>query len=151
MSEATASETTIDSMARVLITETAPEPPLSTPAPLLPPGFEWACVEVFGHRRHFGRCIEEERFGGKMLRVDVPTPTPEPTLPIVWTTHYYGGAALFSYTPTDEATVMRANEPYVSPYAKRIPLPRPTSPEDDDEVLDGIGRDAVESDDDRPF
>ncbi len=35
------------------------------------PKFEWAIVEIFGHRRHAGRTIEEERFGAKMLRVDV--------------------------------------------------------------------------------
>lgn len=35
-------------------------------------GWEWAVVEVFGHRRHAGRTREEERFGAKMLRIDVP-------------------------------------------------------------------------------
>ncbi|RWH31605.1 MAG: hypothetical protein E5X22_22805 [Mesorhizobium sp.] len=39
----------------------------------LPEGFEWAIVEIFGHRRHAGRAREEERFGAKMLRIDVPT------------------------------------------------------------------------------
>ena len=43
-------------------------------------GWEWAIVEIMGHRKHAGRIREEERFGAKMLRVDVPTPTPEPTL-----------------------------------------------------------------------
>ncbi len=35
-------------------------------------GWEWAIVEIFGHRRHAGRAREEERFGAKMLRIDVP-------------------------------------------------------------------------------
>ena len=35
-------------------------------------GFEWAIVEVLGHRKHAGRVREEERFGAKMLRIDVP-------------------------------------------------------------------------------
>ena len=30
-------------------------------------GFEWAIVEVLGHRKHAGRVREEERFGAKML------------------------------------------------------------------------------------
>ena len=35
-------------------------------------GWEWAIVEIFGHRRHAGRTREEERFGAKMLRIDIP-------------------------------------------------------------------------------
>jgi hypothetical protein len=34
--------------------------------------FEWMLVEIFGHRTHWGRGIEVERFGAKMLRIDVP-------------------------------------------------------------------------------
>ncbi|MCF6120839.1 hypothetical protein L2449_28860 [Mesorhizobium muleiense] len=87
-------------------------------------GFEWAIVEIFGHRKHAGRAREEERFGAKMLRIDVPTieivemkaiglpPTRDQTT--AWTRHWYGGASLFSYTLTDEATVMRINRPYTS-------------------------------------
>ncbi|ETR79270.1 hypothetical protein X566_01310 [Afipia sp. P52-10] len=90
-------------------------------------GFAWAIVEIFGHRRHVGRAREEERFGSKMLRIDVPSITPEPTLfdaadgtparpKIEWVTHYYGGASIFSFTLTDEATVMRhAERKYASP------------------------------------
>jgi hypothetical protein len=33
-----------------------------------------------------------------------------------WTTHLYGAAAVFSLRYSDEATVMKANQPYVSPY-----------------------------------
>lgn len=90
--------------------------------------FEWAIVEIFGHRKHAGRAREEERFGAKMLRIDVPTVViagvdfsaeaggGSQTSPLVasWTTHWYGGASLFSYTLTDEATVMRINRPYAS-------------------------------------
>jgi Protein of unknown function (DUF5131) len=41
---------------------------------------EWALVEVFGHRKHYGRAREVERFGTKMLRVDVPSLTAAPLL-----------------------------------------------------------------------
>jgi hypothetical protein len=69
-------------------------------------GWEWAIVEIFGHRRHVGKSREEERFGAKMIRIDVPKLGPGPD-EVTWSTHYYGGASLFSYTPTDERTVMK--------------------------------------------
>lgn len=31
-------------------------------------GFEWMMVEIFGHRSHWGKGKEVERFGSKMLR-----------------------------------------------------------------------------------
>jgi hypothetical protein len=102
------------------------------PAAADAPAFEWAIVEIFGHRRHAGRAREEERFGSKMLRVDVPVvvvdPEPSPEgLPIVrierYETHFYGGSAIFSYTLTDEASVMRANRPYERPAPYRLAPP----------------------------
>lgn len=110
-------------------------------------GWEWAIIEIMGHRKHAGRIREEERFGAKMLRIDIPTfPATRIALDaadawreapreIVWATHYYGGSALFSYTLTDEATVMKANKPYESPYRMRLPAP----PEDDDLPFDDGG------------
>lgn len=91
--------------------------------------FEWAVVELFGHRRHVGRTREEERFGAKMLRVDVPNDGKPAEKG--WTTHYYGGAAIFSFTLTDEATALKANKPYEP--AGRYLAP----PDDDDEMPDG--------------
>jgi hypothetical protein len=97
-------------------------------------GWEWAHVEIMGHREHWGRTRQEERFGSKMLRVDVPVikraaefevgagagSDPKPAaLTIEWQTHFYSGAAIFSYRPTDEATVMLKNKPYESPYRTR--------------------------------
>ena len=84
-------------------------------------GWEWAMVEIFGHRSHAGRAREEERFGSKMLRIDVPLKGD----PIAngWETHWYGGSSIFSYTLTDEASVMRANKPYERPSLFRLPAP----------------------------
>ncbi|BEV44709.1 hypothetical protein [Afipia carboxidovorans] len=77
------------------------------------PKFEWAIVEIFGHRRHAGRTIEEERFGAKMLRIDVPVKgNPEQ---FGWQTFYYGGASIFSFVLTDEQSVMTVNKPYEPP------------------------------------
>lgn len=73
-------------------------------------GWEWAIVEIFGHRKHAGRTREEERFGAKMLRIDIPNEADPANKG--WTTHYYGGSSIFSFSLTDEATVMRINKPY---------------------------------------
>lgn len=70
---------------------------------------EYAIVEIFGHRRHAGRVLEVERFGTKLLRVDVPT---DGSFEKGFTSHFYGGASIFSFTPTDLATVERLNKPY---------------------------------------
>lgn len=89
---------------------------------------EFAIVEVFGHRRHVGRIVEVERFGAKMLRVDVPT---DGDFEKGYTTHFYGGASIFGLTPTDAETVRRSNEPYRP--AGRYSLPAPDAPDDGDE------------------
>lgn len=81
-------------------------------APSEDDGWEWGIVEVFGHRRHAGRVREEERFGSKMMRIEVPVKG-DPAQG--WTTRYYGGGSIFSYTPSDEASVLRANRPYDPP------------------------------------
>lgn len=89
--------------------------------PVVEPQWEWAVVEIFGHRSHAGRCREEERFGAKMLRVDVPLKG-DPAAN-GWETHWYGGSSIFSYTMTDEDSVMRINRPYERPSAYRLPAP----------------------------
>ena len=95
-------------------------------------GFEWAVVEIFGHRSHAGRIREEERFGNKMLRIDIPTDG-DPAKG--WTTHFYGAASIFSVALSDEASVLKFNRPYVSPY--RLTAPRATEEDDDDIPFDG--------------
>lgn len=77
-------------------------------------GWEWAVVEIFGHRKHAGRTREEERFGAKMLRIDIPTKG-DPAAH-GWTTLYYGGSSIFSFALSDEDFCIKANKPYESPY-----------------------------------
>jgi hypothetical protein len=114
-------------------------------------GWEWALVEIMGHRSHWGRVREEERFGAKMLRIDVPSfkktaelevvgdsssasvQPPEPE--VVWSTHYYGGPSIFSFTLTDEATVMKRNRPYEPPHRLTYQRPAPEA----DEPPEGYG------------
>jgi hypothetical protein len=78
------------------------------------PGWEWMQVEIMGHREHWGRAREEERFGTKMLRIDIPVKG-EPAVH-GWATRYYSGPAIFSVTLTDEATVMNKNLPWDAPH-----------------------------------
>lgn len=94
-----------------------------------PDGWEWAIVEIFGHRRHAGRTREEERFGAKLLRVDVPNKGAPAEHG--WTTHYYGGSSIFSFTPTDEASALRINKPYEAP-SRFLAPPDDADDEDDD-------------------
>ncbi len=89
-------------------------------------GWEWCFLEIMGHRSHWGRSREEERFGSKMIRIDVPI---EGDPAKGWATHYYGGASIFSFSLTDEATVMKRNKPWAPP--SRVALPAP-----DDHALD---------------
>lgn len=91
-------------------------------------GWEYCFLEIMGHRSHWGRSREEERFGSKMVRIDVPI---EGDPAKGWATHYYGGASIFSYSLTDEATVMRRNKPYEAPSRLAIAAP------DDDDFDDG--------------
>ncbi len=91
------------------------------------PEFEWGIIEIMGHRSHAGKVREEERFGAKMLRIDVPVKgDPEK---LGWETHFYGGAAIFSFRLCDEATALRLNKPYGA--ASRYRLPAPGSQEDE--------------------
>lgn len=76
-------------------------------------GWEWMLVEALGHRRHYGRVREEERFGAKLMRVDIPNKgDPDQH---GWTTHYYAPAALYGFTPCTRETVLKANKPYEPP------------------------------------
>ena len=88
-------------------------------------GWEWAIVEIMGHRRHAGRTREVERFSLKMLRVDVPNKGAPAEHG--WATHFYPGSALFCFTPADEATCLRMNRPYAAPARYAL-----TGPDDGD-------------------
>ncbi len=99
-------------------------------------GWEWSVVEIFGHRRHVGRIREEERFGTKMLRIDVPKVDYETRAIMGFASHYYGGGSIFSITPTDEASAITANRGY-PPFRSALPAPsepdEPTFSQDDED------------------
>ena len=100
----------------------------ATPADGSPSPDVWACVEIFGHRKHYGRIKEVERFGTKMLRVDVPTTTVAPLLGEgeTFETFLYGGNSIFSLTPmTEEAARKWAEVERPKPYKPLDRLPPP--------------------------
>jgi hypothetical protein len=101
-----------------------------TPAPE-PDGWEWAIVEVFGHRRHAGRTREEERFGAKLLRIDIPK-NGDPGAH-GWETIYYGGSSIFSFSLSDEPTCLRINKPYEPPSRMSLPKPEETTLDQDED------------------
>lgn len=85
------------------------------------PPDEWAQVEVFGHRRHFGRIGEVERFGARLLRIDALTDDPA-----VFETLFYGGASIFSIMPcTEESARAYAASMRARPYTPATRLPPP--------------------------
>ena len=104
--------------------QAAEAPPPESPADDC---WSWAVLEIFGHRKHAGRIREEERFGTKMLRIDIPVDGAPETRG--WRTHWYSGGSIFSLSLTDEASVLRANAPYAP--ASRISYAAPDRDEED--------------------
>jgi hypothetical protein len=92
----------------------------------------WAVLELMGHVRMAGRVTEEERFGSKMGRIDVPGPDDS------FTTVYFGGASVYRMTPTTEEiarSVAGHNQPRpVSLYE----LPKPAVAKEDEMAYDRI-------------
>jgi hypothetical protein len=92
--------------------------------------YQWSIVELLGRRRVAGLVSEVERFGTKMLRIDIPKPGDGFLM-----TQFYAGAALYCVTPTTEKTAravaaLGAREP-----ATRWELPsRSDEPEDEIEA-----------------
>ncbi len=104
-------------------------------------GWEFALVEIMDFRKHWGRVREVERFGVKMVRVDVPLFIIDgPGLPArhagAWETYEYASSALFGIRYTDEATVMAQNRPYSPPARVQITQREyaPYEPDDTEEA-----------------
>lgn len=100
-----------------------------------PPPAIWACVEIFGHRKHYGRIQEVERFGTKMLRVDVPVSASAPLLGEEerFETFLYGGGSIFSLTPMTEGAARKwAEQERPRPISPLSRLPAPEYYDDDE-------------------
>jgi len=86
-------------------------------------GFDqWAILELLGHVKLAGRVTEQEHFGTKLGRIDIPTGDG-------FTTQFFSGSSIYRLTPTTEEiarSVAARNQP--TP-AHRWELPAPTIPD----------------------
>jgi hypothetical protein len=102
----------------------------------------WAICELMGHVRLAGRLSEEEKFGAKMGRLDIPDGDG-------FVTQYFGGGSVYRITVCTEAVarqVCRQTSPApVSPwdFPKQLPAPAKAWDEDHED-------DAPEEDPDAP-
>ena len=111
----------------------------------------WAVLELMGHVKLAGKVTEEERFGSKMGRIDIPGPVrcacdgtggmndirncPECSgsgQVTGFTTQYFGGSSIYRMTPVSEevARAVAANDKPapISPWElPRNLLPAPAS------------------------
>lgn len=99
----------------------------------------WAIVELMGHVRLAGKVTEEERFGAKLGRIDIPKA--DGTI-----TQYFGGGSVYRLTVVTEDVARQiastCNAAPIQPWEfPRGRLPAPTAGEealfncpDDDEV-----------------
>ena len=82
----------------------------------------WAIVELMGHTRMAGKVTEEEHFGAKLGRIDIPKPDGG------CFTQFFSGSSLFRLTPTTEEIARRAaaggNPEPVSAWELRLPAPK---------------------------
>lgn len=105
----------------------------------------WAIVELMGHVRLGGRITEEEKFGTKLGRLDIPNPEGG------FVTQYFGGGSVYRITIVSEeaarAVAVRTPEP-VSPWEMPKQLAAvPKGRKYDDEERSGLDTE----DEDRPF
>lgn len=56
---------------------------------------QWAILELMGHVLLAGRITEEEHFGSKVGRIDIPNGDG-------FTTQFFGGGSVYRLTPTTE-------------------------------------------------
>jgi hypothetical protein len=73
----------------------------------------WAILELMGHRQRVGMIREVEMFGGKLLRIDIPTESGD-------VTEFYGCSSIYAMRPLVEELARD--------YAKRYGDPRPVRP-----------------------
>lgn len=112
----------------------------------------WAIVELMGHVTMAGRLSEEERFGSKVGRIDIPTNEGG------FTTVFFGGSSIYRVTPTSEAIARakaRSNQPkpiyaYELPKAEdHDPVKAIVGPRDDYDPRNNIDDDDYDPDDSR--
>lgn len=119
----------------------------------------WAILELMGHVRLAGKLSEEERFGAKVGRIDIPKP-PSEDCPVCngtgaykdeaclscdqFLTQFFGGGSVYRITPVSEQVARdvarKISAAPVSPWDYPKPaLPAPAVVADDDDDLDDDG------------
>jgi len=96
----------------------------------------WACLELMGHVMTYGRITEEEHFGQKLGRIEIPTGED------AFLTQWFGGSSVYRITPCTEEVARRAagyRRPAISQFA-RAGEPPDFIPSDDDPSLDNDDR-----------
>jgi len=88
----------------------------------------WCCLELMGHVRVYGKVSEEEHFGQKLGRIEIPTGEDS------WQTQFFGGSSVYRISPCDEETARRMagyRRPQISQFSDGSPLvPRFGYPEE---------------------
>lgn len=96
---------------------------------------QWAIVDLLGHVRIAGRVTEEERFGVKLGRIDIPNGAGG------FTTQYFSGSSIYRLTPTTEEIARGVAAKSQPQPVHRWELPAPdqasgTAPEHLEDTLD---------------
>jgi hypothetical protein len=97
-----------------------------------PESFEsWAILELMGHVRMAGRVTEEERFGSKMGRIDVPQGDS-------FVSVYFTAGSIYRMTACSEevARAVAAQNRVKPVHQYELPKPEPEPEEEDDEEED---------------
>ena len=106
---------------------------------------QWGIVELMGHVRVAGKVTEEEHFGSKMGRIDIPDGREG------FTTQWFGGSSVYRLTPTTEA-IARAVAAKSQPepvYQWELPPARGKRPDPEDE-LSQAAEYSLDPDDEEP-
>jgi hypothetical protein len=68
----------------------------------------WAFLELMGHRQRVGYVREVELFGGKLLRIDIPTDGGD-------VTEFYGCSSIYALRPISEEIARDRAKAYGDP------------------------------------
>lgn len=92
-----------------------------------PPFEHWAVVELMGHVRLAGHVTEQELFGAKLGRIEIPQKDGS------FVSQLFGGASVYRITPVTEAVARQValNTTYMP--VSVWDFPRPALPRPDDE------------------
>jgi hypothetical protein len=85
-----------------------------------PPAPKWAIVELLGHLRLAGLLSEEEHFGSRMGRLDIPQPDGS------FVTRLFGGGSVYSISFVEES-VARAVTRHAPAPVSSWELPKPAT------------------------